>query len=161
MIIVHGLGCGYDGGGMACGPMPGSVLVELKVVADELIHFVFVSQYECFEKVVVSKKQMFDTFIDLPYNDIDWEKQSEEAMRGAVEVYDYELGYEPDEMFESRFGKAIHLARLAMQEFQIRKDDEDYEYAAEFIEEYIGVDIDTINLPELDSYNDEEDEAED
>ena len=40
MIIVHGLRCGYDGGGMACGPVSGSTNVELRIVVDELIHFI-------------------------------------------------------------------------------------------------------------------------
>ena len=42
-----------------------------------------------------------------------------------IEVYDYEITDVPEEMSQSKFAKAIHLARLVMEDYYGCDDDEE------------------------------------
>ena len=55
-----------------------------------------------------------------------------------------------------RYAKAIHLVRLALQKYEVGSDVENLEYANNFIKEYIGEDIDEMDLPKLEAYTEDD-----
>ena len=155
---IRGMRWGYDGGGMACGPVSGSSVVEICVTDKEgHNYFVVVSQMDTFQRIGVSPMPLFDVLIHMTHYDVQFDDEFEKYTANVIEDYDLEIGDEPDDMFASRFAKAIHLARLAMQAY-MNLDDRVSETAAaeEFIEPYIGEDIDEMDLPELEEEIDED-----
>jgi len=149
---VRAMRWGYDGGGMACGPVEGNTIVEICVTSERKNYFVTVSRMSEFEHVYVSPLPAFDLLIHSNHYDVEFEHEYEKGTAHVVEDYDYEIGNEPEEMAASSFAKVIHLARLAMQEcYSSCTQEEDYAEAQEFIKKYIDKDIEDIELPELEN----------
>ena len=120
-------------------------------------YFVIVSQMDGFERTSVSPLPMFDILMYMMSDDVEFEHKLAKFNDNIIEDYDYELGEEPDEMFISKFAKAIHLARLAMQAFMELDDGvSETEAAKKFIEPYLDEDIDEMDLPELGEEIDED-----
>lgn len=156
---IRGMHWGYDGGGMACGPVEGNTIVEISVTtSDKKNVFVTVSRMSEFEHVYISPLPAFDLLIHSNHYDVDFDSEYEKVTKHAVEEYDYEIGDEPAEMLESAYSKVIHLARLAMQEYYFTETvGHDQERADNFIESYVGSDFEQMELPEL-KIEDEDDE---
>ena len=156
---VRSLRWGYDGGGMACGPVSGSMVVEV-CVTDKEGHnfFVVVSQMDNFQRIGVSPIPLYDILIHMMHYDVKFDEEFAKYESNVVEDYDFEIGEEPEEMSESRFAKVIHLARLAMQAY-INLDDDavsETDAAEGFIEPYADRDVDEMDLPELEDDVDED-----
>ena len=155
---IRNIRWGYDGGGMACGPVSGNMLVEVCVTDKEgHIYFVIVSQMDCFQRIGVSPMPLFDILIHMMHYDVKFNEEFPKYESNVIEDYEFEIGDEPEEMLESRFAKAIHLARVAMQAYMSLDGSVPEALAAEeFIKPYIDEDIDDMGLPEIE----EEDELE-
>lgn len=155
---VRNMRWGYDGGGMACGPVSGSCLVEICVTDnDGHNYFVIVSEMDGFQRTGVSPMPLFDILMYMMRYDVQFEDEFAKYGANVIEDYDYENGDEPEEMLKSKFAKVIHLARLAMQEYMILDDSASEAAAAEkFIEPYVGENIDGMDLPELEEEIDED-----
>ena len=158
---IRGLHWGYDGGGMACGPVSGSTIVEICVTDEGHNYFVSVSEMDNFQHTGVSPVPMFDILMHMMHYDVQFDSEHEKYTANVIEDYDYENGDEPDEMYGSRFAKVIHLARLAMQAYTESEDGRpDMQAAMEFIEPYVNRDISEMDLPELEEETDEDEEGE-
>ena len=157
---VRSMRWGYDGGGVGCGPIAGSTIVEICVTAnDQHNYFVVASRMGNFEKIQISPVPLFDILIQLAHYDVESGDELEKCDSNSIEDYDYELGAVPEEMGQSRFAKVIHLIRVAMQEYYGNEDKEtDYQTAIEFIAPYIDKDLEELELPELidEEYDEEE-----
>ena len=145
---VRSLRWGYDGGGMACGPVSGSMVVEV-CVTDKEGHF---------QRIGVSPMPLYDILIHMMHYDVKFDEEFAKYESNVIEDYDFEIGEEPKEMLQSRFAKVIHLARLAMQAYIDLDDDtvSEADAAEEFIEPYADRDVDEMDLPELEDIVDED-----
>lgn len=157
---------GYDGGGVACGPVEGSTVVEICVTADDNHnYFVIASRMSEFEKIIVSPMPLFDLLIHMNHYDVEFDTEWEKVTSNTLEDYDYEIGDAPEEeMAQSRFSKVLHLIRVAMQNYYGEDNEEtDAETAREFIKPYLGERLENMELPELVEENpyDEDDFDED
>ena len=149
---------GYDGGGIACGPVDGNTIVELMVM-DEKGHHFFIADSKMmeFENIYISEVPLFDLLMKLFYG-CDFEYENEKVNKLSVEAYDFESFDPPEEMERSRFANAIHLVRLAMEEYYGGNDEgEDYTSADLFMEEYVDQELDEDSLTETESTEDHED----
>ena len=154
---VRNMRWGYDGGGVACGPVSGSSVVEVCVTDERHNYFVIVSEMDGFQRVGVSPMPLFDILIHMMHYDVQFDEEFAKYESNVVEAYDFEIGDEPDEMYESKYAKVIHLARLAMQAYTELDSGVSETMAAEaFIEPYIGEDVDEMDLPELEEEIDED-----
>lgn len=159
---IRGLHWGYDGGGMACGSVSGSTIVEICVTDERHNYFVIVSEMDGFQRVGVSPMPLFDILIHMMHYDVQFDEEFAKYEANVIEDYDYENGDEPDEMYGSRFAKVIHLARLAMQAYTESEDGRpDMQAAMEFIEPYVNRDISEMDLLELEEETDEDERDED
>ena len=114
-MMMKQLRWGYDGGGIACGPVSGTHLVEVLAIEDGLLVFVLLSRYEIYERVVVSKVSLFDV---LKFSASYYVKNDELDLLDTVpfEDYEYEIGEYPDEMINSKYISLIEFAQNAMNE---------------------------------------------
>ena len=154
---IRNMRWGYDGGGMACGPVEGNTLVEICVTDDEGgIFFVCDSRMSDFEKIEVSPMPLFDIMMYMMRSDVDFDSALEKCDTNAIETYDYDIHEAPEnDLAKSRFAKVIHLVRLAMQEYY-GKDNEitDAKTARMFIGPYVEGNFDEMELPELELLDD-------
>ena len=155
---IRGMRWGYDGGGIACGPVEGSSIVELCLIKDDQIYFVAATRMSEFEHIFVSDIPVFDILMHMSLYGVDFEHEFNKVQTHSVEDYDYEIGGLPEEMEESEFAKAIQLARLAMHKYYVEGIDEENEAAevAVFIKEYLDKELESIDLPEIPDKDDEE-----
>ena len=56
---IRNMRWGYDGGGVACGPVSGSSVVEVCVTDERHNYFVIVSEMDGFQRVGVSPMPLF------------------------------------------------------------------------------------------------------
>lgn len=159
---ILGMRWGYDGGGIACGPVEGNTIVEISVTNEDRHNFfVVVSRMSEFERVFVSPIPLFDLLMSSNHYDVDSEAEFEKVTDNALEDYSYELPEMPEEMNKSEFAKVIHLARLAMEQYYGSDDAASvYETAQAFIKDYIDNDLDEMDLPDIE-FESGEDEYED
>ena len=153
---VRNMRWGYDGGGVACGPVEGNTIVEICVTGDDHHnYFVLVSRMMSFERVFVSEMPLFDLLIHMNHYDVDMEDEMEKVEESSFEDYDYEIGDEPEELATSEYAKVIHLARLAMQTYYGCDDEKtDAQTAKEFIAPYMDCVLEEMELPELEESED-------
>lgn len=85
---------------------------------------------------------------------MNFDHELEKINKFAVETYDYEVGYFPEEAGKSPLAKAIHLVRLAMQD--VSSDDCTQEGADAWIKQYVDVELKDIELPEVVEEEDDE-----
>ena len=138
-IILKKMRWGYDGGGIACGPVEGNTLVEAAVVTDGEIWFVLDSRMSEFEHIYISRVPLFDRLMIRPsgLTSAEEDRLIEEA---TLEEYDYEIYdiKEDSPMYKSRFGSVINLCRLAMEEcygYGIPNDLEADEWSKDYLDE--------------------------
>ncbi len=148
-MIVQGMRWGYDGGDIP--RFDGSTIVEIMVIDENKhIHFVLDSKFSDDEIIRISEVPIFDLEmclgegIDLPY-------ELEKIKKLLVEEYEFDSYYPPEELQNSRFAKVIHLVRLAMEKYYGHNEEYDYLDAQEFISEYLYTELETIELPVLES----------
>lgn len=155
---IRGMRWGYDGGGVACGPVEGSSIVELCMLKDGQIYFVAITRMSEFEHIFVSDIPVFDILMLMSLYGVDFDHELDKVRSHSIEEYDYEIGDLPEEMEESEFAKALHLARLAMHKYYVEGVDEEHEAveAAEFIRPYLDEELEKIDLPAIPDGGDEE-----
>ena len=155
---------GYDGGGVACGPVEGNTIIEICVTADDNHnYFVMAMRMSEFMKIIVSSMPLFDVIIHMNHYDVEFETEWEKVTSNVLESFDYEIGDAPEEeMAHSRFSKVLHLIRVAMQGYYGDDDEEtDAQTAMEFIKPYVGEDLEEMELPELDEKDPYDEDEED
>lgn len=150
-MIIRNLRWGYDGGGVACGPVEGNTVVEICVTANNLHnYFVIASRYSEFMTVLISPVPLFDVLMQMKSDGVEMDYEWEKCMSNAIEEYDYEISDAPEEMEHSEFAKAIQLVRVAMQNYYGNDNPEtDEETAREFISSYVDVKLEEVELPKL------------
>ncbi len=164
---IRSMRWGYDGGGVACGPVEGNTVVEICVTGnDEHNYFVLAMRMMEYQKIMVSTMPLFDILIHSNHYDVDFGNEWEKCTSNFKEVYDYEIGGAPEEEIEkSEFFRAIQVVRAAMWEFFGSEEEDDAEGAKEYISEYVGKKLEEIELPEFeegrDDYGDFEEDEDD
>ena len=165
-MIIKNMRWGYDGGGFACGPMEGSTYVETQV-ADEngKDMYILMSRMDEFCKVEVSEQPLFDMMMEAADLDNDiFDQVLAKVEKLRIENYDFEREsddpddydeedevpqgeelYDCPEMFEYRFAPAICLTLKAMDSCYELQEPTD-EDARQFVEKYLGKDIDKLNF---------------
>ena len=143
-MIVRSMRWGYDGGGMACGPVEGTYIVELMVTAEDKRNYFVVCSILCeFIRVEISEVSLFDLEIEMNHSNVDFDYELEKVQKLPLETYDTELqedSYSDQTMFSSLFAPAIRLALAALKVY-CSSDTADDEPAENFIGEFIGKDI--------------------
>lgn len=121
---------GYDGGGIACGPVEGSTVAEITFL-DEDGRFVFVSASRLMEFVnlFVSPVPLYDLLIQLAISeDIEYERKI--LTKTAKEKYSIELPYTED-INESKYCGELYLTLIANDHYELgdgEKEAEDWIY---------------------------------
>ena len=166
-MIIRNMRWGYDGGGVACGPVEGNTLVEVAAM-DKEGHTIFVvdSKFQEFEHVYVSEMPMFDLFMYMNRYKADWDYEYSKIQESTIYDCEFTIGEESDEENEqNEFSKLIQLARLAMREYWTSYNpiEATEDSTTDFAKDYIDEDIDAMELPEVkyeddDFWEDEEDE---
>ena len=151
---------GYDGGGIACGPVEGSTVVEICVTNGANNFFVCGCRMMEYVKLSVSPMPIFDLFIQANHYDVDWDTEIEKINNVVSEVYNFEVGAEPNEMASSEYINVFRLVLLALEQ-AVRIPEPEQQEAEEFISPYVGEDADNIELPEPRAEWDEDEEYED
>ena len=150
-MIVRNMRWGYDGGGVACGPVEGNSIVELVVTHDDAVHFIVVCRMCEYELVYVSPFSLFDKLIHANNSDVDLSSEYEEAKNISIECSEYDINNGPGQSIKkSKLYKAINLARHAMKEYYsvgTTNEDEDIENCKKFISKYIDQDISKMRIP--------------
>lgn len=150
---VRNLRWGESCGGMACGPIEGSSVVELCVTWKGGTYFIADSCLMEFEHIFVSPMPLFDVLINMDRMDVDTEEEYNKVSEASIIDFECEIDDELDDLDdleETEFRKAIEFVRYALQTYfeSSLAEDEDYEMAQKFIEAYVGEDILKAEIPE-------------
>ena len=103
---------GYDGGGMACGPVAGSTIAEIECENQNgETYFVHISRCGTYptEYAVISKDSGIDDAVNQDLDNIMLYKESPNNT-----VFEYDIGEYPEDIFESRFIDVIRLTQMAV-----------------------------------------------
>ena len=103
---------GYDGGGMACGPVAGSTIAEIECQDENGdTYFVHISRCGTYptEYVVISKESGIDDAVNQEWDNIMAYKESPNNT-----VFEYDIGEYPGDIFESSFIDVIRLTQMAV-----------------------------------------------
>ena len=103
---------GYDGGGMACGPVAGSTIAEIECQDENGdTYFVHISRCGTYptEYVVIIKESGIDDAVNQEWDNIMAYKESSNNT-----VFEYDIGEYPGDIFESRFIDVIRLTQMAV-----------------------------------------------
>ena len=103
---------GYDGGGMACGPVAGSTIAEIECEDENGdTYFVHISRCGTYptEYVVISKDSGIDDAVNQDYDNVLAYKESPNNT-----VFEYDIGEYPEDIFESKFIDVIRLTQMAV-----------------------------------------------
>ncbi len=156
---VRNMRWGFDGGGVACGPIEGSRYVEICVTGnDQHNYFVVVSRMMEYERIFVSTMPLFDILIHMNHADVDYSAELAKCTANCVEEYDCVVSDTlQEELDGTDFAKVILLARVAMQDYYEYEDEEsDSDTARDYIEPYVGKTLEDMVIPEY-AMDDEED----
>lgn len=158
-MIIRNMRWGYDGGGVACGPVEGNTLVEVAAM-DKEGHMIFVldSKFQEFEHVYVSETPLFDLFMYMNRYKADWEYEYSKVQEATVYDCEFTIGEDDDNNIPNEYSKLIQLARLGMKEYyeNYNSVEATEDSAMDFAKDYIDEDIDTIELPEVKYENDDD-----
>lgn len=160
---VRSMRWGYDGGGIACGPVEGNTVVEIVVTHKQHNYFICASRMSEFMKITISPISVYDLLIESNHYDVDWESEYQKVNDVVTEEFDFELNEYDESMNTSEFALVLKLICMAMKE-AYKPEDPTYEEAQAFIEEYIGdelADHKLMNFDEIFACEDNEDEYED
>ena len=126
MMVLRNVRYGYEDGGMACGPVPGTSNVELMVTNDEgKSSCILLSKYCMYETVFISDLSLFDIVMYMKHYDIDFDNELEKVESNSRYELEYEYEYDPKtnetiitkEMYEgipSEYHPAIRFGRKVM-----------------------------------------------
>lgn len=126
MMVLRNVRYGYEDGGMACGPVPGTSNVELIVTNDEgKSSFILLSKYCMYETVFVSDLSLFDIVMNMNNYEVDLDNELEKVESNSRYELEYEYEYDPKtdetimtkEMYEgipSEYHSAIRFGRKVM-----------------------------------------------
>ena len=150
---VRNLRWGESCGGMACGPIEGSSVVELCVTWKGGTYFIADSCLMEFEHIFVSPMPLFDVLINMDRMDVDTEEEYNKVSEASILEFECEIEDDLDDaqdLGETEFRKTIEFVRYALQTYfeSSLAEDEDYEMAQKFIEPYVGEDILKAEIPE-------------
>ena len=149
---------GYDGGGIACGPVDGSVYYEL-TVEDENMKTVYIcaSTMDCYARLNVTEESYYDAGLRKDFDTV------LRIMENSIEDYDYdETDIEENAFADSRYFKAIQILRSAMYDQEYMVEDMNDDTAEKFIKPYLDKDLNSVKAPVLNSpYKEDEDDGED
>lgn len=96
MMVLRNVRYGYEDGGMACGPVPGTSNVELMVTNDEgKSSFILLSKYCMYETVFISDLSLFDVVMIMKRYDIDFDNELEKIESNSRYELEYEYEYDP------------------------------------------------------------------
>ena len=96
MMVLRNARYGYEDGGMACGPVPGTSNVELMVTNDEgKSSFILLSKYCMYETVFISDLSLFDIVMNMKRYDIDFDNELEKIESNSRYELEYEYEYDP------------------------------------------------------------------
>ena len=156
---IMGMRWGYDGGGICCGPVDGSVVVEVEFTDGNETRYAVISRYAQFEKTLITENSRFEQLIDQDFD----EGFNDERV---LEQYDYELCDIDEDFFASKYFPVINIARSAMGAYEGEYDDDEEladKAAAEFIKPFMDCELTGKELPVVTDYgiygeDEEEDE---
>ncbi len=129
MMVLRNARYGYEDGGMACGPVPGTSNIELMVTNDEgKSSFILLSKYCMYKTVFIGDLPLFDVVMNMKRHDIDFDNELEKVESNSR----YELEYESKtdetimtkEMYEgipSEYHPAITFGRQVMLMYEDEK----------------------------------------
>ena len=160
---VRNMRWGYDGGGIACGPVEGNTVVEICVTHEEHNYFICASRMSEYMKVTVSPMPVYDLLIESKHYDVDWATEYDKVASVITEEYDFEISEYDKAMENSVFADALKLVCMAMKE-AYKPEDPTYEEAQKFIDKYVGEELskyELINFDEIFVIEDDEDDYED
>lgn len=104
---------GYDGGGVCCGPVAGSTIVEIEVLDENdekfYVHNSRCGSYPC-EYIVISRESGFEIAMGQDLDRIMAYKES-----AANKVYEHEIGEQSQEAENSPFAPVMRLTQMAME----------------------------------------------
>ena len=153
-MIIRGMRWGYDGGGIACGPVEGASNIEL-LVQDKKgrLCYVLNNRFMEFTSIYISPFSLFDHFMLLSCKGLDYDAEYQDARSICREIYDFEDCDYPEAMLNSDFLDAIKFTYTALDAFD--PDNTAPEASARsFILKYLGTDtadLDGLALPQEDS----------
>ena len=164
-MIVKNMRWGYDGGGIACGPVEGSYMVETLVADDEEHNYFILCSRLCDDyRIDIAEVPLFDLMMYAPLGEaFEYELRKVETV--SIEEYDFEKEeeYDDDEyeegekiphgfalfdcpgMFNSRFGNAIKLTLAAMEKCWGMENPTDQD-AHECVKPYLDEDVDKMEI---------------
>lgn len=158
--MIKDMRWGYDGGGMACGPVEGSVNVEIKYLNDDRqLQFMLISNFQCFYKVQISDVSLFDLSMSAGDRDVDFDFELGLMEKLSKNTFDFEEGEEPDELKNSDVYNLYKVGLLAVREYWDINDENEAMAAEDFIEEYTDCDVRKLEI-DLDDEFDEDDDDE-
>lgn len=149
---------GYDGGGVCCGLVEGSCVVEILVrLNNGQTRFVTVSRYEEAEKAIVTELSVFDVLMAMMSVYADFEAEYGKVTAAAIETYDYEIYELPEELLKSEFLPIVRLARVALNDVEFETI-ESGKGADEFIAPFLETEVSELEIPSDDIPRDDEDD---
>lgn len=155
-MIIKQLRQGYTGNKhTGHGPMEGSTELEIMATDERGENFYFlISVHNGFVNEYLSTQPIYDISFHLSDSDIDFDLEFNKLTSIAKLTEGYIL---PDEVpdisnYDDKYVNLVHLARLGMMECYYRSSS--YESGQNFIREYLGKDIDSVDLPEI-NYDEE------
>ena len=150
---IQGMRWGYDGGGFACGPMPGTCYVEVAFFDGNQTLYLTDGLFECFEHFWLTEESYFDKLMSK-----NWDP---EDIKSIYET-DFESGRPIDddiwdEISEMGIYDDWRFVRHMMDRFTLEDDDETAKTA---IQPYIGKNTKDLEIPDY-KWDDDEDEEDD
>ena len=140
---LKGLRWGYDGGGVTCGPIDGSKLVEAMVIDnDGVFLFVTLSRFTEFAKITLSHVSFFDILMHLPDMDLDFNRENKILEKLTLECYEFENSDLPEDMLESSLGQIFKVMLQAETHCPCDTSGEDFDGAQQFLSDYFSENAD-------------------
>lgn len=155
MVKMINLRWGYDGGGMACGPVEGSTITETTWLDQNgKIFFVSVSRMSEFANVYVSDASLFDLLLYMTRDDVDMDCTISQVNGIASEVYELDLNDQSDYQ-DSENKEMIEITLIANDQYYHMDESAS---AEEWLDDYNNGRIDLSWKSEFGFDEDEEDD---
>ncbi len=147
---------GYDGGGMACGPVEGSTITEIMFLNEEgKTYFASVSRMSEFYNIGISEVPLFDVLLHMCDGKVDTEAEIEKVKKYSIIYEETSLGGY-DFIEESKYAKEMKMVLSANDYYYNRSEDLD---PNEWLDGVRNGDI-AIEYPKM-GWDDEEDDEDD
>ena len=148
--LIKSMNWGYDGGGMACGPMAGSSIVELAILnPDNSVMYASYSLLGRYGQIRFARRPLFAGLMNLPHvHGNDFDAALARIVDATAEQFDFELD-DPDSMApldDAPYRNITRLLRLAMQAC-CQLEEPAREDAEAFIAPYLSGDLNAMEIP--------------